>query len=65
MLSGILLYKTAGFVRIRSQIIGLDWATPNFNTLCRRQRTDVHLAVDNHAVQKTPNLTAWLARWPH
>ena len=34
-----------GFVKSLLRMVGLDWAVPDFSTLCRRQRTlDVKLA---------------------
>jgi hypothetical protein len=39
VLFGLLLRQTTGFVQSLLQPIGLDWAVPDFSTLCRRQRT--------------------------
>jgi len=36
---GLPLRQTTGFVQSLLQLIGLDWAVPDFSTLCRRQRT--------------------------
>lgn len=33
------LRQTTGFVESLLQLAGLDWAVPDFSTLCRRQRT--------------------------
>ena len=33
------LRQTTGFVESLLLLIGLDWAVPDFSTLCRRQRT--------------------------
>jgi hypothetical protein len=35
------LRQTTGFVQSLLQlvVVGLDWATPDFSTLCRRQKT--------------------------
>jgi len=39
VLFGTALRQTTGFVESLLQLIGLDWAVPDFNILCRRQRT--------------------------
>ena len=39
VLCGLPLRQTAGFVESLLQLAGLDWAVPDFSTLCRRQRT--------------------------
>jgi hypothetical protein len=39
VLFGLPLRQTTGFVQSLLQLIGLDWAAPDFSTLCRRQRT--------------------------
>ena len=39
VLFGMALRQTTGFVESLLQLIGLDWAVPDFSTLCRRQRT--------------------------
>jgi hypothetical protein len=39
VLFGMPLRQTTGFVQSLLQLIGLDWAVPDFSTLCRRQRT--------------------------
>ena len=31
--------QTTGFVESLLRLIGLDWAVPDFSTLCRRQKT--------------------------
>lgn len=36
---GLPLRQTTGFVQSLLQLIDLDWAVPDFSTLCRRQRT--------------------------
>jgi len=33
------LRQTTGFVQSLLRLVGLDWATPDFSTLCRRQQT--------------------------
>ena len=38
VLFGLPLRQTTGFVQSLLQLIGLDWAVPDFSTLCRRQR---------------------------
>ena len=39
VLFGLPLRQTAGFVESLSKLVGLNWAVPDFSTLCRRQRT--------------------------
>jgi len=39
VLFGLPLRQTTGFVESLLQLVGLDWAVPDFSTLCRRQRT--------------------------
>ena len=39
VLFGMALRQTTGFVESLLQLIGLNWAVPDFSTLCRRQRT--------------------------
>jgi Transposase DDE domain len=39
VLFGLPLRQTTGFVESLLELVGLDWAVPNFSTLCRRQRT--------------------------
>ena len=39
VLFGLPLRQTTGFVQSLLQLTGLDWAVPDFSTLCRRQRT--------------------------
>lgn len=36
---GMPLRQTAGFIESLIRLVGLDWAVPDFSTLCRRQRT--------------------------
>ncbi len=44
VLFGMPLRQTTGFVESLLRLVGLDWAVPDFSTLCRRQRTlDVKL----------------------
>ena len=44
LLFGMPLRQTTGFVASLLRMVGLDWAVPDFSTLCRRQRTlDVKL----------------------
>jgi len=37
-LFGMALRQTAGFVGNLLKLIGLNWAVPDFSTLCRRQK---------------------------
>jgi len=39
VLFGMPLRQTTGFVQSLLMLVGLDWAVPDFSTLCRRQRT--------------------------
>ncbi len=39
VLFGMPLRQTTGFVQSVLGLVGLDWAVPDFSTLCRRQRT--------------------------
>jgi len=39
VLFGLPLRQTIGFVQSLLRLVGLDWATPDFSTLCRRQKT--------------------------
>lgn len=38
VLFGMALQQTTGFVASLLNLIGLDWAVPDFSTLCRRQK---------------------------
>jgi hypothetical protein len=39
VLFGLPLRQATGFVESLLELVGLDWAVPDFSTLCRRQRT--------------------------
>ena len=39
VLFGLPLRQTTGFMESLMKLVGLDWAVPDFSTLCRRQRT--------------------------
>jgi hypothetical protein len=39
VLFGMPLRQTTGFVQSLLRMVGLDWAAPDFSTLCRRQQT--------------------------
>ena len=39
VLFGMPLRQTTGFVQSLLKLVGLNWAVPDFSTLCRRQRT--------------------------
>ena len=39
VLFGMALRQTTGFVESLLRLIDLDWAVPDFSTLCRRQKT--------------------------
>lgn len=38
VLFGLPLRQTTGFVESLLKLVGLDWAVPDFSTLCRRQK---------------------------
>ncbi len=44
VLFGLPLRQTTGFVESLLELVGLDWAVPDFSTLCRRQKT-LHVAI--------------------
>lgn len=72
-LFGLPLRQTTGFVESLLELIGLDWAVPDFSTLCRRQRTlsvaipykgssgPLHLLIDSTGI-KTEGEGEWNAR---
>ncbi len=39
VLFGMPLHQTSGFVESLLRLAGLDWAMPDYSTLCRRQKT--------------------------
>lgn len=39
VLFGMPLRQTTGFVQSLLRLVGLDWAVPDYSTLCRRQKT--------------------------
>jgi hypothetical protein len=39
VLFGLPLWQTTGFAQSLLRLVGLDWAAPDFSTLCRRQKT--------------------------
>ena len=39
VLFGMPLRQTTGFIQSLLRLVGLDWAAPDFSTLCRRQQT--------------------------
>jgi hypothetical protein len=39
VLFGMPFRQTTGFVQSLLRLVGLDWAAPDFSTLCRRQQT--------------------------
>ena len=39
VLFGLPLRQATGFVESLLELVGLDWAVPDFSTLCRRQKT--------------------------
>lgn len=65
VLFGMALRQTTGFVESLLQLIGLDWAVPDFSTLSRRQKTlkvnipyrgsdgPLHLLIDIEPVSAT------------
>ena len=73
VLFGMALRQTTGFVESLLQLIGLDWAVPDFSTLSRRQKTlkvnipyrgsdgPLHLLVDSTGI-KVEGEGEWNAR---
>ena len=73
VLFGMALRQTTGFVGSLLRLIGLDWAVPDFSTLCRRQKTlkvnipyrgsqgPLHLLVDSTGI-KVEGEGEWNAR---
>lgn len=67
------LRQTTGFVQSLLRLVGLDWAVPDFSTLCRRQRTlnvslpyrgsrgPLHLLIDSTGI-KAEGEGEWNAR---
>ncbi len=67
------LRQTTGFVESLLELVGLDWAVPDFSTLCRRQKTlsvaipyrgsggPLHLLVDSTGI-KAEGEGEWNAR---
>ena len=67
------LRQTTGFVESLLRLVGLDWAVPDFSTLCRRQRTltvalpyrgsagPLHLLIDSTGI-KAEGEGEWNAR---
>lgn len=73
VLFGMALRQTTGFVESVLQLIGLDWAVPDFSTLSRRQKTlavtipfrgshgPLHLLIDSTGI-KVEDEGEWNAR---
>ncbi len=73
VLFGLPLRQTAGFVESLLELVGLDWAVPDYSTLCRRQRMlpvaipyrgspgPLHLLVDSTGI-KAEGEGEWNAR---
>ena len=73
MLFGLPLRQATGFVESLLELVGLDWAVPDFSTLCRRQKTlsvaipyrgspgPLHLLVDSTGI-KAEGEGEWNAR---
>mgnify|MGYP001082453932 CR=1 FL=1 len=73
VLFGLPLRQATGFVESLLEMVGLDWAVPDFSTLCRRQRTlsvaipyrgsagPLHLLVDSTGI-KAEGEGEWNAR---
>jgi len=63
VLFGLPLRQTTGFVESLLELVGLNWAVPDFSTLCRRQKTlsvaipyrgsagPLHLLVDSTGIK--------------
>jgi len=73
VLFGLPLRQTTGFVESLLELTGLDWAVPNFSTLCRRQKAlpvaipyrgssgPLHLLIDSTGI-KAEGEGEWNAR---
>ena len=73
VLFGMALRQTTGFVESLLRLTGLDWAVPDFSTLCRRQKTlkvnipyrgsqgPLHLLIDSTGI-KVEGEGEWNAR---
>ncbi len=73
VLFGLPLRQTTGFLESLLDLIGLDWAVPDFSTLCRRQRAlsvaipyqgsagPLHLLIDSTGI-KAEGEGEWNAR---
>jgi hypothetical protein len=73
VLFGMALRQTTGFMESLLQLIGLDWAVPDFSTLSRRQKTlavnipfrrsqgPLHLLIDSTGI-KVEGEGEWNAR---
>ncbi|MGB3148878.1 MAG: IS5 family transposase [Paracoccaceae bacterium] len=73
VLFGMALRQTTGFVESLLRLTGLDWAVPDFSTICRRQKTlavnipyrgskgPLHLLVDSTGI-KVEGEGEWNAR---
>lgn len=73
VLFGMALRQATGFVESLLRLVGLDWAVPNYSTLCRRQKTLVvnvpyrgsqgplHLLIDSTGI-KAEGEGEWHAR---
>lgn len=73
VLFGLPLRQTTGFVESLLELVGLNWAVPDFSTLCRRQKTlsvaipyrgspgPLHLLVDSTGI-KAEGEGEWNAR---
>lgn len=73
VLFGLPLRQTTGFVESLLKLVGLDWAVPDFSTLCRRQRAlsvaipykgsagPLHLLIDSTGI-KAEGEGEWNAR---
>jgi hypothetical protein len=55
VLFGIMHCQTTGFFYNLLRMVGLDWTTPDFSTLCRRQRT-LNVSLPHHGSTVPLNL---------
>ncbi|MBK0329624.1 IS5 family transposase [Rhodobacteraceae bacterium F11138] len=55
VLFGLPLRQTTGFVESLLRLVGLDWAVPDFSTLCRRQKT-LHVSLSYRGATGPLNL---------
>ena len=70
VLFGMPLRQTTGFIQSLLRLVGLDWAAPDFSTLCRRQQilnvslpyrgstAPLNILIDSTGLNKRPKVKA-------